>query len=59
MKLDSPLELGQPVIVSLVRRVVIKDDMDFVVLRLISQHSIQKGPRILAAAAGEAPRYAA
>jgi hypothetical protein len=47
MKLDSPFELRQPVVVSLVRGVVIQDDMDLRVLRLIGQHAIQEAAKIL------------
>ena len=47
MKLDSPLELRQPIVVSLVRGVVIQDDVDLRVLRLIGQHAIQEAAKIL------------
>lgn len=42
MKLDAPFELRQPIVVSLVRGVVIKDDVDLRVLRLVGQHAIHK-----------------
>ena len=47
MKLDSPFELRQPIIVSLVRGVIIEDDVDFRALRLIGQHAIQEAAKIL------------
>ncbi len=47
MKPDSALELRQPVIVSLVRRVVIKNDVDLRVWWLIGQHTIKEAAKIL------------
>ena len=47
MKLDSPLELRQPVVISFVRGVIIKDDVDLFVLRLLGQHAIQEAAKIL------------
>jgi len=42
MKLDSLFELRQPIVVSLVRGVIIKDDVDLRVLWLIGQHAIRE-----------------
>src|ERR1039457_4559911 len=47
MKPHSPFERRQPVVVSFVRGVVVKDDMDLFVLRLIGQHAIQEAAKIL------------
>src|ERR1700730_6286468 len=47
MKLDSSLELRQPLVVSFMRRIVVEDDMDLPVLRLISQHVIQEATKVL------------
>lgn len=47
MKLDQPLEPRQPILVALVRRVVVKNDMDLLVLRLVGQHVIQEAAKIL------------
>ena len=47
MKLDSPLELRQPVVVPFVWGVVIQDDVDLCVLRLIGQHAVQEAAKIL------------
>ena len=46
MKPDSPLELRQPVVVSFVGGVIIKDDVDLRVLRLIGQHAIQEATKV-------------
>jgi hypothetical protein len=40
VKLDSPFKLREPVIISFVRRIVVKDDMDLLVLRLIGQRLV-------------------
>src|ERR1700687_4430336 len=40
MKLHSPFELCQPVVVSFVRGVVVKDHVDLFVLRGIGQHAL-------------------
>jgi hypothetical protein len=47
MKPDPPLELLQPVVVSFVRGVIIKDDADLRVLRLIGRHVLKKAAKIL------------
>ena len=47
MKPDSPLELRQPIVVSFVRGVVIQDDVDLRVLRLIGQHAVREAAKIL------------
>ena len=47
VKLDSPLELRQPVVVSLMRGIVVEDDMDFPVLRWIGQHAVQEATKVL------------
>jgi hypothetical protein len=49
MKLDPPMELPQPIVVSFVsfvRGVVIKDDVDLLALRLAGQHVVKEGWRI-------------
>ena len=47
MKLDSSLELREPVVVSFVRGVIIQDDVDLAVPRLVGQHAIQKATKVL------------
>ena len=46
MKLDPPMELPQPIVVSFVRGVVIQNDVDLPV-RLIGQHSIKETAKVL------------
>ena len=47
MKLDAPLELLQPVVIPFVGGIVIQDDVDLPVLRLIGQHAIQEAAEVL------------
>jgi len=47
VKLDASLESRQPVIVSSMGRVVVEDDVDFPVPRLICQHAIQEVSKVL------------
>jgi hypothetical protein len=47
MELDSPFELRQPVVISFVRGVVIEDEVDLCVLRLIGQHAVEEAAKIL------------
>src|SRR6266568_5287095 len=47
VKLDASLEFPQPVVVSFMRRVVVEDDVEFPVLRMIRQHAIQEGTKVL------------
>ena len=46
VKPDSSFELCQPVVVSLMSGIVIEDDMDVPVLRLIGQHAMEKAAKV-------------
>ena len=47
VKPDSPLKLRQPVVVPFVSGIVIEDDMNLPVLRLVGQHGIEKATKVL------------
>ena len=47
MKLDPPFELREPIVVSFVRRVVIQDDVDLLVPRLVGQYVVKEAAKIL------------
>src|SRR5260370_33451723 len=46
MKLAPPFELREPAVVSFVRRVVIKDDVDLLILRLVGQYVVKEAAKI-------------
>jgi hypothetical protein len=46
VKLDTTLELSQPVIVSFMGGIVVEDDVDFFVLRLLGEHTVEEALKV-------------
>ncbi len=46
VKLDATFELGEPVLVPFMGRIVIQNDVDFFVLRLIGHDPVEKAEKV-------------